>query len=86
MQVFCSDVYITTNSFNSLIVKLLLDARVSVKIPPDRKEVIGATYIGWKKCLPDFCIPSHKLFNCFCLGGVIQKGKKNCKAWLLKYI
>lgn len=50
-ELSCSDIYISTNGFNSLIVKLLLDTRVSVKNTPrqkERKEVIEAIYIKWK--------------------------------------
>lgn len=50
-ELSCSDIYISTNDFNSLIVKLLLDTRVSVKNTPrqkGRKEVTEAIYIKWK--------------------------------------
>lgn len=78
----CSDIYIAANGFNSLIVKLLLDIRVSVKIPQTEKKKGGNwsnLYQVGKKCLLDSWISSCKLLDCFCLGGFIQKTvKRGC--------
>lgn len=80
-ELSCSDIYISTNGFNSLIVKLLLDTRVSVKNTPrqtERKEVIEAIYIELKN-VPGFLYSWLQVIRLFLFGWFCTKiVKRGC--------
>lgn len=67
-----------TNGSHSLTVKLPLDSRVRVKIPPDRKEERRSLeqFISSEKMSPGFLHPSLRVIRLFLFGWFYTKKKK----------